>query len=268
MLEFRILGPLEVRRDGSPIRLGAAKQRALLAILLLHANRVVSRDRLIDGLWGEQPPPTASTALRVYVSELRKALAPEPSAGDSFQPILSAEPGYRIDLRPDQLDLARFERLTEDAGRALAEGDSAIGLRAAARGARALARPRARRLRLRAVCPVGDRAARRASPRRHRAAHRGGPRAGSRRELVPELEGLVTEHPLRERLQGQLMLALYRSGRQADALAVYQKARRALADELGIEPSQPLQQLEQAILRQDPALELGTRGAGARGGAD
>ena len=266
MLEFRIRGLLEVRRDGSPIRLGAAKQRALLAILLLHANRVVSRDRLIDGLYGEQPPPTASTALRVYVSELRKALAAEPSAGDSFQTILSAEPGYRIDLRPDQLDLARFKRLTEDAGRALARRDSAA---ASAQLHEALELWRGPALDDFAYEPFAQSAIVRLEELRLVATERrveADLALGRHVELVPELEGLVAEHPLRERVQGQLMLALYRSGRQGDGLAVYQNARRALAGQLGIEPSQPLQQLEKAILRQDPGLELGTGGPGPEAG--
>jgi DNA-binding SARP family transcriptional activator len=252
VLEFRILGPLEVQRDGRPIRLGAAKQRALLAILLLNANRAVSRDRLIDGLWGEQPPPTASTALRVYVSELRKALTSE---GDATQPISSAEPGYRIDVRPDQLDLARFERLTEDAGRALAQEDPTS---AAEKLHEALELWRGPALDDFTYEPFAQSAIARLEELRVVALERrveADLTLGRHVELVPELEGLVTEHPLRERLREQLALALYRSGRQGDALAAYQSARRTLADELGIEPSQSLQQLEQAILRQDPSLD-------------
>jgi DNA-binding SARP family transcriptional activator len=263
VLEFWILGPLEVRRDGRPIKLGAAKQRALLAILLLNANRVVSRDRLGDGLWGEQPPATASTALRVYVSELRKALAAE----DDVQAISSAEPGYRIDIRPDQLDLTRFERLTEEAGRALAQGDSAS---ASEKLHAALELWRGPALDDFTYEPFAQSAIVRLEELRVVALERrveADLALGRQVELVPELEGLVTEHPLRERLRGQLMLALYRCGRQADALAAYQAARRTLADELGIEPSQPLQQLEQAILRQDPPLELGVGGRDAEAAA-
>ena len=251
-MEFRILGPLEVERDGRLVKVGAAKQRALLAILLLHANHVVSRDRLIDGLWGQQPPPTAATALRVYVSELRKALDPESSAG---QPILSAEPGYRIDVPPDQLDLTRFERLTEEASRVLGEGDpesASDTLR------EALDLWRGPALDDFTYEPFAQSAIVRLQELRLVAIERrieADLALGRNAELVPELEGLVAEHPLRERLRGHLMLALYRSGRQGDALAAYQSARQTLADELGIDPGQPLQQLEQAILRQDPSLD-------------
>ena len=256
MVEFRILGPLEVWREGQPLRIGAAKQRALLAILLLHANRVVSRDRLIDELWGEKPPPTAPTALRVHVSELRKALEPERSGGDPARVIRSVEPGYQIELEPDELDLFRFERLTEEAGRSLGEGDPASAL---AQLREALALWRGPALDDFTYEPFAQSAIARLEELRLVAVERrieAELSLGGAVELVPELEGLVADYPLRERLRGQLMLALYRSGRQGDALSAYQNARRTLAGELGIDPSQPLQQLEQAILQQDPALDL------------
>ena len=180
-MEFRILGPLEVEREGRRVKLGAAKQRALLAILLLQANSVVSRDRLIDSLWGEEPPPTASTALRVYVSELRKALASPGSSGDTAQPILSAEPGYRIELRPDQLDLARFERLTEEAGRALSEGDPAKASVMLHEALELWRGPALDDFAYEPFAQAGDRAPRGATPGRPRATHRGRPRAGTPR---------------------------------------------------------------------------------------
>jgi DNA-binding SARP family transcriptional activator len=261
VLEFRILGPLEVRRDGCPIKLGAAKQRALLAILLLNANRVVSRDRLADGLWGDQLPATASTALRVYVSELRKALDPERPEDDPPRVIVTTEPGYRMEVQPDQLDLFRFERLTEAGGRSLGAGDPSA---ASAAFREALELWRGPALDDFTYESFAQSAISRLEELRLVALERrieADLALGRHVEVVPELEGLLAEHPLRERLRGHAMLALYRSGRQGDALAAYQNGRRALADELGIDPSQPLQQLEQAILRQDPALDLGAHPA-------
>src|SRR5918911_1560417 len=197
MDEFGLLGPLLVSRDGAPLPLGGPKLRTLLAILLLEANKVVSADRLVDSLWGENPPETARNTLQVYVSQLRKLLSPgtletaPPLADLAWEQFAQAEV-----LRLDELHLATLEDRID--------ADLALG--------------------------------------RHGA-------------LVGELERLVAENPFRERLRAQLMLALYRAGRQADALAVYQRTRRALVDELGIEPGETLQKLERAILEHDPALD-------------
>jgi DNA-binding SARP family transcriptional activator len=242
-----VLGPLEVVADGRPIALGGPRQRALLALLLLHANRVVSSDRLLDELWPEEAPLAGRAALRVRVSQLRKALGPDVVATRS--------PGYVLQAAPEQLDLDRFERLTSDAGRELEAGraqQAATLLREALslwRGEalaelayETFAQPEIARLEeLRLV----------AFERRVEADLA----LGRQAELVPELESAVAQHPLRERLRAQLMLALYRSGRQADALEAYQEARRALVDGLGIEPGRALLDLEAAILRQDPSLE-------------
>jgi DNA-binding SARP family transcriptional activator len=252
-VEFRILGPLEVWDDGRQLPLGGVRQRALLAVLLLHANEVVAGDRLIEELWGEEPSDAAATSLRVSVSRLRKALPPDT--------LLTRSPGYSIRLGPDQLDLHRFERLTGEARHAAARGVPAVAselLREAlalwrgpaladfpyetfALGAIArLEEIRLAALELRIELDLA---------------------LGRDRELVGELEALVAENPLRERLRGHLMLALYRSGRQAEALSVYQDARRALVEGLGIDPSPALQELERAILRQDAALALPAGGA-------
>ncbi len=254
-LEFRILGPVEVLADGRPLPLGGAKQRALLAILLLHANEVVSSDRLIDELWGDVPPETVAQGLRVYVSQLRKVLEPDHLPGAGNEVLVTRAPGYVIQLGPDQLDLHRFERLLAEAREALAAGDPTRSS-AKLRDALALWRgppladlanessaqteiARLEELRLTALEERVD----------------ADLALGLQGDLVGELESLVARHPLRERLRAQLMLALYRAGRQAEALEVYQATRRALVDELGIEPSPALQRLEKAILLQDPALE-------------
>jgi YVTN family beta-propeller protein len=247
-MEFRILGPLEVRHDGEGrIPLGAGKQRAALAILLLHPNQVLTTERLIDELWGDSPPKAARKALHVYVAGLRKALG--------AQRIRTHGPGYRLEVAPGELDLDRFERLVQT-GRDLRAGGDYAGAATALREALALwagepladlssepfartAAPRLDELRLEALEERIDAEL----------------ELGHGSELVGELEALVAEHPYRERLRGQLMLALYRSGRQADALAAYQETRKLLVEELGVEPSPALQRLEGAILRQEPALE-------------
>jgi DNA-binding SARP family transcriptional activator len=237
-MEYAVLGPLEVRRGGQTLPIGSGKQRAVLAVLALEAGRIVPVERLIDELWGDSPPPTATTALQVYVSKLRKTL------GDGA--IETRAPGYVLRCAPDELDLRRFERLTAEARGAEPERASALLGEALAlwRGSALadvdlpLEAARLEELRLAAQEQRID-----ADLARGRSA-----------ELVGELEALVSAHPLREPFRAQLMLALYRAGRQAEALRAYRDARAALVEQLGIEPSQRLQQLEQAILRQDAAL--------------
>jgi DNA-binding SARP family transcriptional activator len=244
-LEFRILGPLEVWHEGRSVPVRGAKQRALLVLLLLHPNQVVSSDRLLEELWGDEQPEAGTAALRVRVSQLRKAL--DLGAG----PIATRPPGYAIELQSDQLDLQRFERLVQEAD--VAEPSLAVEkLR------EALALWRGPALADFAYEPFAQTAIGRLEELRLLALEKrigADLELGRDAELVAELEALVAEHPLRERLLGQLMLALYRSGRQAEALAVYQTARRSLVDELGIEPGPALQELEKAILRQEPTLE-------------
>jgi DNA-binding SARP family transcriptional activator/DNA-binding beta-propeller fold protein YncE len=239
-MEFRILGPLEVVEGGGQVALGGVKQRALLAFLLLHANRVVSRDRLIDELWDTTPPETARTALQVHVSQLRKALGHEA--------IVTQAPGYLIKVEPGALDLERFELLVKEAhGKEAEEAGERL------RQALALWRGPP-------FADLGDFAsAERAQlEQQHASALEQRVEAdlelGLHAELVPELEALVREDPLRERRRAQLMLALYRSGRQAEALDAYRSGRKLLADELGLEPGGELRQLEKAILEHDPAL--------------
>jgi YVTN family beta-propeller protein len=236
-MEFRILGPLEVVDDGRPVSIRRGKEQALLAYLLLHANEVVPSGRLIDALWDERPPPTASKILQNAVSHLRKEL------GDGR--LLTRDPGYILRVEKDELDVDRFEQLAKE-GRgeealALWRGTPLLGLRD-----ERFADDARRRLEEQRLAVLEDRIDDDLTAGRHA-------------ELVPELEELVSEHPLREQLQGQLMRALYGSGRQADALDSYRRARKTLSEELGLEPSQQLQELERRILNQDPELAPPTR---------
>jgi YVTN family beta-propeller protein len=260
-MEFRVLGPVEVYEGGRQLPIGAAKQRSLLAILLIHANETVSTGRLIDDLWGEQPPDGASHTLQVYVSQLRKTLEPDRPRRSPTQILITRDPGYLLRVGEDELDLHRFERLAEEGRAALRERRPAV---ASAKLERALALWRGRAFADVALEEFARDAVTRAEELRAIAledrveADLG---CGKDAELVPELRGLVAAHPLRERLWGQLMLALYRSGRQAEALDTYQQARRVLGDELGIDPGPELQKLERAILRQDPSLGLASHQA-------
>jgi DNA-binding SARP family transcriptional activator len=232
-MEFRILGPVEV----VGVDLPAAKVRALLVRLLLDANRVVPADTLVDDLWDEHPPATAAKTLQVYVSQLRKAL------GEGR--VETAQGGYRLHVEPRELDADEFERLVaaERVRDALAlwRGPALADVRGE-RFARAAAE-RLEESRLAALATRID----------------DDLEAGRHAELVGELEQLATQHPYSERLRAQLMLALYRAGRQAEALDVYRDTRRLLADELGLEPGAELRELEQAILRHDPALRAPSR---------
>jgi DNA-binding SARP family transcriptional activator len=242
-MDFRLFGPLEVFQDGKLLPLGGAKQRSLLAVLLLHANQVVSADRLIDELWGEEPPATAAKTIQVYVSRLRKEL------GDGR--LVTRPPGYMLQVHESELDLVRFEGLLEDASAADPPG-AARSLREALalwRGPaladlayEAFAQAEIMRLEELRMTALEQRIEADLASGRHA-------------ELVGELEALVAQHPLRERLRCQLMLALYRSGRQAEALGAYKAARTELSDGLGLEPGEELKRLERAILQQDPALD-------------
>jgi class 3 adenylate cyclase len=247
-IEFRVLGPFEVQVEGRALELKRRKQRSLLALLLLHAGEVVSVDRLVEELWAGRPPKAAVGSLQNLVSDLRKALG--------RATVLTRQPGYVLDVHPDQVDLHRFGRLVAQA----AEGGDPERRSALLHEALGLWRG----------TPLADLAF---EPFAHvEIARLEELRTAAREELIEaelelgqharligELETLVAEHPLRERLRGQLMLALYRSGRQAEALEAYRRARAALVEELGIEPSPDLQRLEQSILRHDRELDLVAR---------
>jgi DNA-binding SARP family transcriptional activator len=244
VIDFRLLGTLEAVEDGRPLPLGGPQQRAVLATLLLHANELVPAERLIDMVWGGRPPPTAATVVQVYISRLRKLLGREL--------LVSRAPGYLLRVSPDQIDIGRAERLiavareTQEPARRSALLRDALALwRGAALADFAyeeLGREEAERLEelrlttlewtIEAELELGHHA-----------------------ELVAELEALLEEHPVRERLRSQLMLALYRAGRQADALSVYRDGRTKLVQELGLEPGPSLQRLERRILTHDPTLD-------------
>ena len=248
MTEFRVLGTLEVVDHDGPLALGAPKQRALLAVLLLHRCEPVSTDRLIDELWGEQPPASANKLVQGYVSNLRKAL------GDGL--LVTEGRGYVLRVEPGQLDLGRFETLVAQGRGALEGGDA---LTAAAVLRQALEVWRGPPLADFAYEPFAQAEIARLEESRLAALENrieADLSSGEQARLVGELEGLVREHPFRERLRGQLMLALYLSGRQADALQAYQDARRELLDGLGLEPGRALQELERAILAHDPGVDL------------
>ena len=259
-MEYRILGPLEVVHEGEPVALGRLKERLVLAILLLHANEFVARERLIDELWGESPPPTARKAVNVHVSQLRKSLI-----RNGRDPITTADGGYRLEVDAERLDTARLQQLIASAREraaageleaaaellrealALWRGPTLAGLLLESHGREEVAQ--LDELRLTALmdridCDLA---------------------LGRHDQVLGELQVLVGEHPLRERLRAQLMLALYRAERQAEALDAYQQARQVLVEGLGIEPSPALQRLQQGILRHDPSLETASGTAAANG---
>jgi len=244
MIEFRVLGPIEVVRDGSPVALGGPRQRVLLALLLVDAPRPVPIDRLADELWRGEPPDRASTTLRAYVSKLRTVLGTDAV-------ITSGAAGYALDVARDTVDATRFERLAKEGHEALERG--------AARSAASRLHKAIELWRGPPFAGVSDEGALRMEAQRLEDLRllafedriEADLALGQDAELVDELEGLVHEYPYRERLWHQLMLALYRAQRQTDALAAYRRARGLLDEELGLEPSEELQRLEQAILRHE-----------------
>jgi DNA-binding SARP family transcriptional activator len=262
-MRFRVLGPLEVEADDGPVVLGGPKERLLLALLLARPNQVVPVEMLVRGLWGEQPPPTAVKTLQSHVKRLRRALEPARARGAAGQVLITRAPGYLLRVAPGALDAARFEELTAKAGRALADG-AAGAAGSMLREALGLWRGQAFEEFLDSDVVVAG-ADRLGGLRLVAVEDRleADMRLGRHRELVAELEGLVRDQPLRERLWAQLLLALYRAGRQADALLAYQRARSVLVEELGIDPGAELRRLHAAILAQDPGLDLPPTAAGA-----
>jgi len=249
-----VLGPLEVAVDGVSVDL-SGKERALLALLAADANRVVAAESLIDDLWEGSPPESAVTSLRVHVSRLRKAL----SAAGADTLIHTRPPGYLLDVESEAVDARRFERLVEEARRCVGEGGDAA---AADLLHEALALWRGPALAEVVGAPrVGPECTRLEELRLAAVEDRVDVdlRLGKDSAIVAELQALVKAHPLRERMWGQLMLALYRSGRQTEALRAFQELREKLAEAVGLEPSAELVQIEASILNQDQALD-GPRG--------
>jgi ABC-type transport system substrate-binding protein/DNA-binding SARP family transcriptional activator/sugar lactone lactonase YvrE len=252
VIDYRLLGPIEADVDGRLLDIGGQKQRTLLAVLLLSANQPVSRDVLVDRLWGRCPPAGAQHTLEVHISRLRKTL--EPAAGDSV--VLTRPGAYLLRAPSEQIDIRCFERLSGEGRRVLADG--APG-RAAAVLREALALWRGAPL-----ADVGDEPFAQVEIARLEELRAGvledrieaDLALGRYGDVVGELEVLVAAHPMRERLYQQLMIALYRCGRQAEALAVYHSARKTLVEELGIEPGPDLKRVERAILEQDVSLDV------------
>jgi DNA-binding SARP family transcriptional activator len=246
VLEFGILGPLEVRADSRPVALGGARPRAVFAVLALHANQPVSAERLALALWGEDAPPSAVKTVQVYVA-LRKALE-DPDA------LVTTPAGYCLRVRPGELDAERFERMVADGREALAAGraeQAAAALRAA------LELWRGPPLAELASAPFAPAEIARLEEQQLAALEvrvEADLAAGRHAELIGELQQLTREHPWRERLHAQLMVALYRSGRQADALEAYRHAREVLVERAGTEPGAELRELQAAILAQRPDL--------------
>src|SRR5215210_6004566 len=247
-MQFGILGPLEVRADGRTVALGGPRTREKKAVLALHANQPVSGERLAVALWGEDVPPGAVKTVQVYVARLRKALA-DPEV------LVTTPAGYRLRVRPGELDAERFERMVADGRQALAAGRAEQAAAELREGLELWRGP-----------PLADLASAPFAPaeiarleEQHLAAVElrveADLAAGRHAELVGELQQLTSQHPWRERLHAQLMLALYRSGRQADALEAYRYAREVLVEQLGIEPGGELHDVQQAILAHDSAID-------------
>ena len=250
MLDFRVLGSLEAGSGGAIAELGPPKQRALLAILLMHVGEIVATDRLIDLLWGDRPPRTAAHSVQIYISDLRKAL--EPLVGGPL--IVTRQPGYQLQARRDSIDAHAFQKLVEDGTSKLRAGDQ-VGGAAALRSALELwrgpalsdftyeefAQPYIRGLNDLHLDAIEELAGAELE-------------AGRTTEVLPLVEAAIREDPLRERSRELLMLALYRSGRHAEALRTFQRMRELLAEELGLDPSPPLQRLQERILLHDPTL--------------
>src|SRR5215213_7184536 len=244
-MQIRVLGSIDVEVNGSPVGLAGPKQRAVLSMLALNANATVSLERLVEGLWGEEPPSSAAKMVQQYVSQLRRLL------GADGRQILTRDGGYELRADPEAVDALSFERLVEQAahevdGRrsSLAQAALALWHEPPLAGMREepFAAAEARRLEELHLAAT-------------ELAIEGDLDAGRHAELVGRLAALVDEHPLRERLRALLMLAFYRAGRQAEALDVFRDARYALVEMLGLEPGPELRRLQEAILRQDPALD-------------
>ncbi len=253
-MQVRVLGPLEVTRGGTQLTLGGTKQRAVFAMLALRINRVVSMDFLVDGLWESAPPADPTNVVQVYLSRLRKALRPAGTQDTDDGSLIRRKPGYLLQLDPECLDLHRFQRLSQEGSKSLpvAPGIAAATLTDALalwRGVplaeftdEPFARHEISRLEELHLSALSARIQADLAVGRHAA-------------LIAELEELTGRYPLHEGLRAQLMLSLYRSGRQAEALDAYRRAREVFADELGIDPGRDLQDLEAAVLAHDPLLD-------------
>lgn len=251
-MEFRILGPTEVLDGTERVALPTGRGRALLALLILHAGEAVHTERLIDELWGEHPPPTARTIVQGLVSRLRSTLEPARKKGEPARLLQTIGREYRLAIEPEAVDAGRFKQLLDEARDAEPATRSAMLTEA-------LGLWRGSALADLAYEPFAQRAIAALEELRTKAIEdrfEADLASGQGGELVPGLEAAIAAHPFRERLRGFLMLALYRAGRQTEALEAYRRTRALLIEEIGIEPGPALRELETAILRQDPALAL------------
>jgi len=258
---FRVLGPLVAEGPAGPLAVGGPKEQLVLAVLLARANTVVPLDTIADSIWGDRPPRTAERTVHAYIARLRRAFAPDQGGSASRDVLVTVGRGYRLDVEPAQVDAMQFEALARRGASLLREGDGASAaetLRTALEMWRG--QPYADFADVE-LCAVEATRLEELRQSAHEDLIDAALAAGQGSELVPELERMVRAHPFRERLWGQLIVALYRSGRQRDALEAYQRARRLLADELGIEPGPELRRLEAAVLAQDSALDRITRPA-------
>ena len=259
-MRFSVLGSIEVTSDAGPLDLGGVKQRAILGYLVLHANEVVPTSRLLQAMWDGDPPPTARKMIQNAVSGIRRVLSAQSRTGQPAATLRTHAPGYQLRVDPDIVDLQRFRALARDGRTAIADGRPELGaerLRAALslwRG-RALADLVEAGYRWSELTAVEDERLSALEDRLDAELV-----CGRHREITPELEVLTATEPLRERLCQQFMLALYRSGRQADALRIYRRTREALIDSLGLEPGRDLQELQQRILDHDATIQAATAG--------
>ncbi len=254
-VEFRVLGPIEVAVDGVALPIGGAKQRGLLALLLTEANRVVSTNRMVEALWGEDAPDRATSTLQVHVSNLRKALAPAAEALGIEEVVRTQRPGYVVSATAVNLDLLAFRDLVASAQQSAVRNDA---LTASQQLTSALSLVRGQPLADLVDEPFAASIAlhlEQLIARAHEARFETELMAGHHREILADIEARITAEPLNEHLRALQMLALYRCGRQADALAVYQNARNVLVEELGVDPSPELRELESRVLAQDPVLD-------------
>jgi DNA-binding SARP family transcriptional activator len=247
-VEFKVLGPFEVVENGRSIRLRGRRQRALLALLALNAQEVVSRDRLIDELWQGKPPPAAETTLRSYVSRLRAVIG--------FDRLQTRAPGYALAIDPDQLDAVRFEALLASGRAELVDGHPQAAAELIEQALALWRGPVLADLADEPFVRIEDARLEELRLSAREELIEAKLATGRHTEVVGELDALVAEHPLRERLREQYMRALYRSGRQSDALDTYREARDLLTEQLGLEPGESLKALQKAILAHDPTLDL------------
>jgi DNA-binding SARP family transcriptional activator len=254
-MKFAVLGSIEVTGGAGPLELGGVKQRAILGYLLLHTNKVVPTSRILKAMWDDNPPATARKMVQNAVSGIRRVLIGQ---GGELPALRTHPPGYQLRVHTEDVDLHRFRTLAREGRQAIAEDDPARGAELL-RGALSFWRGRA----LADLVEAGYRWSELAALEDERLSTledrlEAELTCGRHREITPELEVLTATEPLRERLSQQFMLALYRSGRQADALRVYRRTRDALIDTVGLEPGRALQELQQRILDHDAAIQVAT----------